>query len=230
MVELAKAQPSVYYEVEWIETPANLELSYTYGQVRISQMQEQSILDNGFFLRAPYKASDKPLRLRIVVELEGKELYAITKAYGREIDIDASGLHDDWFDVKVANKEDTSVNVSPAQLQLVDSEFYHISFINRQYLLASKGSSVDFVIDNANTQNKNLLLLCNPGNVYLHPSTGIGLSYWVNSTVDIKALGERLQSEYTADGTPVKDARYDFENSKLYLVLDTDKADEDGQD
>lgn len=108
-------------------------------------------------------------------------------------------------------------DIKLSELIAIDTEL-HIIFKDGK-AIAYSSTQHDLLIRNANIQNQNMMLQCMPGNNLRYPLVGVGLRNWVNSNMNVAELAKVLQDQFTADGTPVIDAQYDFDLQKLYLKL-----------
>lgn len=202
-------------EFVWVDTPADKEQRYIYGEVVLpSILSENSAISKGIYIAIPYTPIYKEIRLRF------KRDFGNGFATYIKNPVDGS----DWFDVQAALYGGKLKNIFASELIMVSEDKFYLSFDNGIIRLYS-GNNSDFNIIRANTQNKNLLLSCVPGNNYRYPLIGVGLIRWANSNIDASNLATILQTEFAAEGTPVKSAVYNHELRHLELVLDTSSVD-----
>ena len=217
-VTLSSQNKVTLREFHWVEMPENKETRYIYGEIVVpTTVSERQIIDNGVYIAIPYTPKYKEMRFRIKRD-HGREdeTYILNATTG-----------DIWFDVKAAFYGVNERNIFASELFALSQDRYYCIIENNAIRIYS-GHETDFNITKANTQNKNLLLACIPGNNYRYPMTGVGLIRWANSNIDVAGLADVLIREYSDDGTPVKDAQYNHELRQLYLTLDTSSVDSDG--
>lgn len=206
-------------DFQWLEgTPTGMEQRYLYGEVTVpAYVLEDSIFEQGVYVEIPYTPIYKEIKLRI------KRVYTEENVQYLRNPKDGS----EWFLVQCSLYGDEATNIFASQLMSVSEDRFYISFTGGAILLYS-GHEHDLNVVKANTQNKNLLLKCVPGNNYRYPLTGVGLIRWTNSNISVTKLAQVLKEEFSADGTPVIHAKYDFDSKQLYLMLDTSNVDGDG--
>lgn len=206
-------------DFQWLEdTPTGMEQRYIYGEVMIpAYVLEDNIFANGAYIEIPYTPIYKEMKLRIRRGHTGDAAqYLRNPKDGSE-----------WFLVQCSLYGNESTNIFASQLMAISDDRFYISFTDGAILLYS-GYEHDMTVVKADTQNKNMLLKCVPGNNYRYPLTGVGLIRWTNSNISVTQLAQTLKEQFAADGTPVINANYDFDSKQLYLVLDTSKVDGDG--
>lgn len=209
---------AILRQFRWVDRPENKEERYLYGEVVIpSSLSESTVVSEGVYVEIPYTPINKEIRLRFKRE------------YGSEFDIYVKNPVDgtEWFVVQVSLYGKGQRNIYAPELLEVSEDRFYLTFDSGVVKVFS-GNESDFNIVKANTQNKNLLLACVPGNNYRYPLLGVGLMRWTNSNIDISRLAAVLQREFANDGTPVKSAEYNHELRRLNLILDTTAVDEDG--
>lgn len=210
------AQPNGF---SWLEsTPNGVEQRYIYGEVTVpAYVLEDLIFEHGVYIDIPYTPIYKEIKLRIKREYTADNVqYLRNPKNGSE-----------WFTVQSCLYGNEAVNIFASQLMCVAEGRYYCKFSGGTILLYS-GYEYDINVVKANTQNRNMLLKCVPGNNYRYPLTGVGLIRWTNSNISVTKLAQVLKEQFAADGTPVINAKYDFDNKQLHLMLDTSNVDGDG--
>ena len=76
---------------------------------------------------------------------------------------------------------------------------------------------LDLAVVESMEQNKRCLLECVPGNLYQHPTTGVGIFRYLNSNMERSGLGERIKSQFNMDGMRVESATIDQENNTIKI-------------
>lgn len=202
-------------DFRWITNPTGLS-RYIYGEIDIpSTITEASIRNNGIYFSIPYTPYYKEFMVRLRRVYEGGSFTYV-------MNLDSGG---EWFVVKSGLYGGKLQNMYASQLiQISDSSFY--GRIGSDCLELYSAAQSDFNIVQADRQNANCLLACNPSNNYRYPLTGVGLVQWINSGhINSGDLAERLQSEFSADGVAVNNAQYDYDTQSItQLDLDTSNA------
>ena len=218
-ITLTSKNRVILRDFNWLDsTPIGMEQRYLYGEVTLpAYVLEDNIFAQGIYIEIPYTPIYKEIKLRIKREY--------TKEHIQYLRNPKDGS--DWFLVQCSLYGNNAVNIFASQLIEVSEDRFYISFSGEIILLYS-GYEHDMTVIKANTQNKNLLLKCVPGNNYRYPLTGVGLVRWTNSNINVTKLAQVLKEEFAADGTPVINAKYDFDSKQLYLMLDTSNVDENG--
>ena len=207
---------AISHEFTWIENPTGLE-RYLYGEITVPpQISDNSILSNGLHCVIPYTPKYKEFYIRVrKVHSEDNIAYLTNPVDGTE-----------WFLVQCGLYGGVPRNIFASELLLVALGNYQFQFANGCAYLYDGGSN-DVAISNANHQNSNLLIACNPGNNYRYPLSGVGLIRYVNSDINRTDLSTVLKREFSADGVGINSARYDYETKSLLLDLDTKQVDND---
>lgn len=175
--------------------------SNIYGSLVFpSYTSDSKVKENGVTATIPYKPVDKAFRLSI--RQENSSTPMVSKAAVTSTLLD--------------NK-----TINACQLPMVDGEFvYHFVPSNNGVAIYS-GRELDLDTGDANDQNRYMMLLCAPGNNYRYPLTGVDVLSWINTHRITSAMAETLQTQFTADGTPVINASLDAEAQVLTLELNT---------
>lgn len=116
--------------------------------------------------------------------------------------------------------KDSFKSVRACDLLAISTKRLSLSFVARRCFV-SAGENLDLKVEAADTQNRNMLLACVPGNCYRYPTTGVGLIRFMNGNLSVAQLAKTLKEQFSADGTPVNSASYDYDTRKLYLSLNT---------
>lgn len=218
-ITLASKNRVMLYDFRWLDsTPIGMEQRYLYGEITVpAYVLEDSIFEHGVYVEIPYTPIYKEIKLRI------KRKYTEDNIQCLRNPKDGS----EWFLVQCSLYGNVAANIFASQLMSVSEDRFYISFTGGNILLHS-GHEHDVTVVKANTQNKNMLLKCVPGNNYRYPLTGVGLIRWTNSNINVTELAKVLTEQFAADGTPVVNAKYDFDSKQLYLMLNTSNVDGDG--
>lgn len=225
-IVLAKTNKPTYCKLEWLEnTPEGQPEEYLYGEVYVSRYipKEQLILD-GVYVSVSYTPSPWPIRLCFKrMYDEDRFDYLSNPKSLQENDI--------WFDAKVRLYGETAKPLTGAELLLIDEEAYYLHFecsteqIYTGEIEVYSASHSDFNIQQADNQNSNLLMQCNPSNNYRYPLTGVGLVRWVNGDVYNSTLAETIQREFAEDGVVIRNAAYTNASQQLIVDANYDELD-----
>ncbi len=93
---------------------------------------------------------------------------------------------------------------------------FRVSMVNGNVYL-SDYEELDLAVVESMEQNKRCLLECVPGNLYQHPTTGVGIFRYLNSNMERSGLGERIKSQFNMDGMRVESATIDQENNTIKI-------------
>ena len=202
------------YPFSWIQNPFG-DVSCLYAEIELPVLFSQdTLMSNGIDVNIPYTPQYKDFYIRIKRHTGNGAYTYITNP------IDYSH----WFIVQAGLYGRNKTNIKASQLIMVSESSYHI-IINQGAIEIYDSDSLDFAISNANTQNKNLMLLCIPGNNYRYPLTGVGLVRYLNSNIDYTDLSHVLKTEFSSDGVQVMEASYNHRLNFLDLKIDTSKVD-----
>ena len=103
--------------------------------------------------------------------------------------------------------------------------------VDKAYVYSSKQS--DIAVDYSDSQASQLLSICNPGNLYRYPLTGVGITRYLNAVIQHSDLDTVLEEQFDGDGKPLQSAEFDNTSGQLDVfarpeadVSDTDSPDE----
>lgn len=84
-------------------------------------------------------------------------------------------------------------------------------------LVLYSGSDTDMMLRPALKQNETFLLKAAAGNLYQHPTTGVGLIDFLHGNFENSNLAAKLQSEFEGDGMIIHNAYMNSETGELLL-------------
>jgi hypothetical protein len=182
--------------------------NYCYGEISVPPGFENKYKDkNGIHVHIPYIPLFKQLQVCFRIETgNGSQEYLLNPTDNRR-----------WFPVyKVAEAEEkTHVRLS---------EFYELNengnfnLIRKDgYLAVYSGDETDLEIKAALNQNEVFLLKAMAGNVYQHPTTGVGLIEFLHGNFENTGLAGKLQKEFENDNMIINNAYMDSATGELYL-------------
>ena len=93
--------------------------------------------------------------------------------------------------------------------------------LDKAYLYSAKSS--DLTISFSDDQASQLLSLCLPGNYYRYPTTGVGVTRYLNCVIAHSDLQKVLESQFDADKKPIQDAEFDNETGQLDVIFYPEK-------
>lgn len=97
--------------------------------------------------------------------------------------------------------------------------------LDKAYIYSSK--STDISINYSDDQASQLLTLCAPGKSYRYPTTGVGITKYLNCVVAHSDLQKVLEAQFNGDKKPVQDAEFDNETCKLDVLFSPEKEESD---
>ena len=139
---------------------------YAYGEITVPQGFENRYSDSaGIHIVIPYTPSYKQLRVRFRVDNPGGGTeYLLNTADNRM-----------WFPVYCENDEGGVFQIRLAEFAALNAGGNFNLILRRGYLALYSGEETDFVFQPALRQNEVFLLKASAGNLYQHPTTGVGL-------------------------------------------------------
>lgn len=178
--------------------------AYAYVDVEFKYGEMQAAVRDGFYIAVDYIADPRPMRIRLKERyVDGSCVYAHNRKNNGA-----------WFDVCLGVSGE---QISPAEMVLIDTALCFVHIDGDSAVLYSDPSE-DFIVGDVENQNKELLVLCNPTNLYQHPTTGVGAINWIGSS-DGRGLAERVISEMAMDGMSVVEASYDSATGNLLVEI-----------
>lgn len=97
--------------------------------------------------------------------------------------------------------------------------------LDKAYIYSSK--STDININYSDDQASQLLTLCAPGKSYRYPTTGVGITNYLNCVVAHSDLQKVLETQFDMDNKSIQDAYFDNETCKLDVLFSPEKEEED---
>jgi hypothetical protein len=182
--------------------------SIAYGEITVPPGFESRYSDSaGIHVVIPYTPSYKQLYVRFRVEHPGGGTeYLVNPADNRV-----------WWMVCRENGEGEISNVRLAELPALNGNGNFNLLMRRGYLTVYSGEETDFVFRPALRQNEVFLLKAFAGNLYQHPTTGVGLVDYLHGNFENTGLAAKLQSEFTNDKMTINNAYMDSTTGELLL-------------
>lgn len=97
--------------------------------------------------------------------------------------------------------------------------------LDKAYVYSSKATDIN--INFCDNQASQLLSLCAPGNHYRYPTSGVGITHYLNRVISHSDLQKVLDAQFNADGKPVQAVEFDNETGKLDLLCSPEEEKSD---
>lgn len=191
--------------------------NYRYGEIVVPAGFEQSYSDNkGIHIVLPYTPDRRFMVFR----------FAISFASGGTEFLRNSVSGSIWFPVMVESTSGNSAVTLASLFSLNEDGIFNL-IMRDGYLAIFSGEETDFDVGVAKAQNETFLLKASAGNVYQHPTTGVGLIDFLHSSLENNGLAAKLQAEFLSDKMIIQNAYMDSETGELLLET-VEKEDNNG--
>lgn len=97
--------------------------------------------------------------------------------------------------------------------------------LDKAYIYSSK--ETDLSVNYSDDQAAQLLSICNPGNSYRYPTTGVGITRYVNSVISHTDFADKLETQFENDGKRIIEADFDNTNCNLDVLFIHENEQED---
>lgn len=177
---------------------------YAYGELSVPQaLAARWGEGSALYVRIPYTASYRELRLRLCVTAPGGGTeYLVNPADNRS-----------WYTVQLPG----SVPVRFSEFGALNAEGSYCLVRRAGVLELYSGASTDLRIGAALRQNEVFLLKAAPGTLYQYPTSGVGLIDFLHGNFENTGLATRLQREFESDRMTINSAYMDSETGELLL-------------
>lgn len=180
---------------------------YAYGEIRVPGNFESRYNDkDGIRVYIPYIPQYKELKIR----------FSLEKGDGNESYLRNRNDNSIWF--TVLSPDLGTVYLSA--FRTVNETNHFNLILHEGKLLLYSANETDFIIKPSLEQTKVFLLKAAAGNLYQHPTTGVGLIRYLHGNFENSNLPGKLQQEFEADGMIIKNAYMDSETGELLLDVD----------
>ena len=197
------------YPFEYLGTDTD---RYAYGEIRVAGNFESRYNDkDGIRVCIPYIPQYKELKIR----------FALEKGDGNESYLRNRSDNSTWF--TVLSPDLGTVYLSA--FRTVNETNHFNLILHEGKLLLYSANETDFIIKPSLEQTKVFLLKASAGNLYQHPTTGVGLIRYLHGNFENSNLPGKLQQEFEADGMIIKNAYMDSETGELLLDVDEKQTD-----
>lgn len=185
---------------------------YTYGEIRVPGNFENRYSDkDGIHVHIPYIPQYKELKIR----------FAMEKGNGGESYLRNRSDNSIWFTVLAPDMG--TVYLSAFRIINETNNFNLI--LHDGKLLLYSANETDFIIKPSLEQTKVFLLKSAAGNLYQHPTTGVGLIRYLHGNFENSNLPGKLQQEFEADGMIIRNAYMNSETGELLLDAEEKQTD-----
>lgn len=129
-----------------------------------------------------------------------------------------------------AISKNVAAPISASMLPFVDIEGKFIirlvrhpnsELLDRAYIYSSK--ITDLNINYSDYQASQLLSVCAPGKSYRYPTTGVGITKYLNAVIDHTDLQEALELQFSKDNKPIQSADFDNETGSLEVICSPER-------
>lgn len=191
--------------------------TFRYGEVTVgTDFTSTYNAARGIHVEIPYTPDTRRLMVRLIMESRsGGTEYLKNAVTGKP-----------WYPVMTELENGTADIVLAAFFSLNDKGIYNL-LPRDGYLAVYSGEETDFEIGAAKAQNGTFLLKASAGNLYQHPTTGVGLLDYLHSSLENNGLADKLQAEFSADKVIIRNAYMDSGTGELLLET-IEKEDNDG--
>lgn len=197
------------YSFTLLEAPAGLDDEhYAYGEILVPADFERAHKHaQGLRTRIPHIPLYKELRVRLCIDGDRDDAF-VRNPVDRNI----------WFTVALASYEGPLPVFLSAYRKVNAGGCYYL-LPREGYLALYSGDETDATIRPSLTQNEHLLLKASAGNLYQHPTTGVGLIDFLHGNFENTGLATRLQQEFGADKMTIHNAYMDSQTGELLLEV-----------
>lgn len=213
---------TVFYNVIWGKILETDDESYLYANVIIpikylsTIAYDKETLLYTCYVKIPYFPQSRNFRVRFVTESGGN--YQI-------IDSKNTAVPNNIQAYTYAFNKILPKKVNAAQLPFININGEFLICIkkvqndnfNRAYIYSA--DETDLEVGFSDDQAAQLLAICGVGKYYRYPTTGVGITDYVNSVVSHTDLGSKLTDQFQRNQMPIQSADFDAESGNLDTVF-----------
>lgn len=113
------------------------------------------------------------------------------------------------------------IDLIPSQLMLINESGYYTLLFRKEVVYNIPNVEVysmaedDLSYGGSDDQSAKLLAVCASGKNYRYPTTGIGITDYINGVIENSDLNEVLIDEFEKNMTPIQDAEFDSTTGEL---------------
>lgn len=165
----------------------------------------------------PYSPYEGPLRLRLLQSQGYEHPEYMVNPVDNSI----------WFPVVLEHPDATTTPLCMCRYGQLNAVGRFTLVLREGFLSLWSAAQTDMQITASLHQNEVFLLKAFPGNLYQHPTTGVGLIEFLHGNFENSGLAARLQKEFANDNMTVNNAYMDSLSGELLLDV-TEKEDRNG--
>lgn len=128
--------------------------------------------------------------------------------------------HSIWFEVKQIKADGTVQEMYASRLRELNQSGNYNLLLREDHVLIFSGDETDFQIKASMKQNEVFLLKSFAGNLYQHPTTGVGLIEFLHGNFENTGLAAKLQKEFENDKMVIKNAYMNSATGELLLEVE----------
>ena len=178
---------------------------------------------------SPYKPESKPFRLRLIKadKVGGEDVF---ERFDDAVMRGKFGLAVNSY----AFNRNIAEPIHASQLPYIDMEGEYLAKfvknrqeegLDRAYVYSSKVT--DFHIGLSDDQSGQLLGLCAPGKSYRYPTTGVGITSYLNGVIAHSDLADKLIEQFDGDQKTIQNASFDATTGILNMQFNPESETED---
>ena len=113
------------------------------------------------------------------------------------------------------------IDLVPSQLILINDDGYYTLLFRKEVVYNIPNVEIysmsedDLTLGSSDDQSAKLLAVCASGKNYRYPTTGVGITDYINCVIENSNLNKALIDEFEKNMTPVKDAEFDSATGML---------------
>lgn len=182
--------------------------NYCYGEISVPEGFDKKYSDKyGIYTKIPYLPVYKELLIRFSIQNNNGSIEYLINRTNNKV----------WFPIYIEDETEPKKSIKLSEFRLLNEEGHFNLIFDDGALLIYSGNETDFIIKAALPQNEVFLLKAFAGNLYQHPTTGVGLIEFLHGNFENTGLAMKLQQEFNNDKMVVIDAYMDSNTGELIL-------------
>ncbi|MGL5690365.1 MAG: hypothetical protein ACRDD8_06020 [Bacteroidales bacterium] len=114
-------------------------------------------------------------------------------------------------------ERDNGDPLKASELPLVSDMFVFRLFKSDNKYTLTSAIDFDLCVEKVAKQNELFLLRCDSGNLYNHPTSGVGITKYLNGNIASSQLGNKIKNEFRSDNISVTKALVVAETGQIYI-------------
>lgn len=181
---------------------------FCYGEILVpSGFEKRYMESSGIHTRIDYIPVYKQLMIRLSVQHENGSVEYVLNPVNNQ----------PWFPV-IREADQSPVHLS--ELAGISENGYFNFIVRDGSLQVFSGNETDCIIRDSLAQNETFLLKAFAGNLYQHPTTGVGLIDFLHGNFENTNLAAKLQQEFENDRMIINNAYMDSNTGELILEVE----------